>query len=235
MSDQKSRESGPDAPRHNAKGQLLCNATSKQTGKPCGAIANRGKTKCRFHGGATPRGPAHGAWKHGRRSKYLPANLRDKYESAMSDPDLMSYREDVAILESRAASLLESMESQALWEKAQAAFQKLNAAIHNKEGAAITTSLNDLSGLLQRGREDAARWADYYKVTDMAGRAKEREYRRLVDMQQMLTLEQFMSFVRHIVDVAAQTITDRDSLRAFTKALDGAWNQGGQEPPRTSH
>ena len=50
-----------------------CRAHSKRTRERCRAPAVRGWNVCRFHGagGGAPRGPAHGNYKHGGRSKEL--------------------------------------------------------------------------------------------------------------------------------------------------------------------
>ncbi len=44
-----------------------CTATSKRTKQRCGAPAERGMSVCRFHGAraGTPKGRAHGQYKHG--------------------------------------------------------------------------------------------------------------------------------------------------------------------------
>jgi hypothetical protein len=50
-----------------------CRARSKRTGNGCRAPAVQGWNVCRFHGagGGAPRGPAHGNYKHGGRTKEL--------------------------------------------------------------------------------------------------------------------------------------------------------------------
>ena len=61
-----------------------CNAQSKRTGKRCGAVAIKGKTKCRIHGGLstgprTPEGRARVAaahWVHGEETRAARAEYR---------------------------------------------------------------------------------------------------------------------------------------------------------------
>lgn len=58
-----------------------CNATAKSTGEQCKNPAVSGSTKCRLHGGNTPRGEASPHFIHGARSKYrdsLPDAIREK-------------------------------------------------------------------------------------------------------------------------------------------------------------
>lgn len=56
-----------DNPLSRARAAPRCRATSKRTGKPCGAPAMRSYPVCYHHGarGGAPRGPAHGRYRHG--------------------------------------------------------------------------------------------------------------------------------------------------------------------------
>ena len=60
-----------DNPMDKARAAPRCHAHSKRTGLPCGAPAVRGWKVCRFHGagGGAPRGPAHGNYRNGSRTK----------------------------------------------------------------------------------------------------------------------------------------------------------------------
>lgn len=234
MSEKKPHEWDDTPPRYNAKNQLLCNAKSKRTGQTCKAIAVKGKLKCKNHGGKTPSGPAHGAFKHGHHStKYLPQRMLEKFGEEVSDPELMAYRNDVAIFNARANELLESGESNLLWESAGQTFDALDEAIKVKNADAINEKLEELGNLLRRGRADSARWQEYYKVKDIAGRAKEREFRRLAQMEATISVEHFLAVMGMIANAAAQTITDKDSLKRFTAEIDAIW-MGGNPKSRTS-
>ena len=90
-----------DAPR--------CTARSKRTGQPCTQPVCSGRTKCRLHGGRSRRGLAAPAWKDGRYSKTLPADLADTYERARTDPELLALRDELALVDVRLMSLLERL------------------------------------------------------------------------------------------------------------------------------
>src|SRR5262249_44606649 len=90
-------------------------AVSRRSGRVCGAKKRDGTPcqarpypngRCRVHGGATPGGFASANFKHGKYSRFLPRGLTDAYEAALRDPELLSLREDVALLESRIVELL---------------------------------------------------------------------------------------------------------------------------------
>src|SRR4051794_12837534 len=55
--------------------------------------------RCRLHGGLTPRGLANVNTRTGRYSRDLPTRVLARYESALADPELLSVRDDVALLQ----------------------------------------------------------------------------------------------------------------------------------------
>lgn len=58
-----------------------------------------GRKRCRLHGGVTPQGLESANTKHGLRSAYLPKGLKERYETAHGDSQLMRIRDDVALVE----------------------------------------------------------------------------------------------------------------------------------------
>lgn len=200
--------------------------------EPCGKPAMLGREYCAKHGGKSPIGAANGAFRHGNRSKYMPARLAGKYAESLSDPQLMEFRADAAMLNARLHELLETGESQPLWSLAQDAFQdyrkasiKGNRAEPGSEerataGQQMAEALSRLESLINRGESDALRWQDIYRVTEQMGRTKEREHKRMVQAEMMYTAEQLLAMVGKIADAANRTITKPDDLKAFQTALD---------------
>ena len=198
---------------------MICQA-HRTNGEPCKARAVNGRKVCRAHGGLSPQpGPTHPNWKHGRRSKYIPARLAEKYGEAMQDPELMEFRADAALLQSRLAELLETAESAPLWSSTQNAFHKLREAMADGDRLAIGGALTTLESLINRGMSDALRWAEVYRVVEQIGKTKEREHKRLLQAGQMVTSEQLLAILGQIANAARDTITNRDELRAFSRTL----------------
>ena len=94
-----------------------CKAKTKQTGKRCKRSPTPGREVCRLHGGATPRGIDSPHFKHGRYSKAMPDRLIEKYETARNDPDLITMRDDIALIDARIMDQLELAEADpVIWE-----------------------------------------------------------------------------------------------------------------------
>ena len=98
----------------------ICGAKTRP-GTPCARQPARGRTRCRLHGGATPRGRASPHFKTGKYSSFLPERLIARYEEGQADPDLRSFDRDIATLEVRIHELRQQLvygspESKPIWE-----------------------------------------------------------------------------------------------------------------------
>ena len=97
--------------------RAVCGAKTRD-GDPC-KNAPMLNGRCRMHGGATPRGPAHGAFKTGRHSKSLPHRLAARYEEAMADETLLEQRSEIALLDVRIDEVVRTVDAKrapAVWD-----------------------------------------------------------------------------------------------------------------------
>jgi hypothetical protein len=195
-----------------------CNAISKRTQQPCRAYAVTGREKCYHHGGKSLRGLASPTLRHGRYAKDLPTRLLGKYREALEDQNLLALRDEIALIESRVRDLIQRVdtgESSHLWKSLQKTWQDLSAARQHGDGQAMAEALNEMGQLIARGMADYAAWEDVGRQLDRKQRLVDSERRRLVEMQQMMTVEQAMLFMGALLDAIHQTITDRDLLSAL--------------------
>ena len=88
-----------------------CGAKNRQ-GRPCAKPPLRGRERCRNHGGASPVGMAHPNFKTGRWSRYLPKNLKAKYEEAQADPFAKTHTSDLALIDAKVKDLLERADNE---------------------------------------------------------------------------------------------------------------------------
>ena len=84
----------------------------KRNGEPCGnpAIAGRANGKCRMHNGNAAMGIANPAYKTGRYSQSAPARYQAQIEASLADPELLSLKPDLALLDSRCHELIARLE-----------------------------------------------------------------------------------------------------------------------------
>ena len=109
-----------------------CTATSKRTGERCKARAVTGRSVCYHHGGKTPRGTALPQTTHGRYSQDLPTQLADRYQAAQADPDLLSLRDEIALMSTRIGELLSTITAGQRTDEAQATWEAISLLIDQR-------------------------------------------------------------------------------------------------------
>lgn len=204
----------------NPHARRICGAMTRM-GSPCKGqpMANG---RCRMHGGATPAGLGLPQFKTGRYSKYLPARLADRYHEAAQDPELLALRDDIALLDSRLAELVQRVdtgESSQFWEsfkKAIRAYSKVRGVRDRDKGDAAWGAVLDV---LADADQDYSAWAEVISLIDLRSKLSERERKRLSDMQQMMTNEQAMTLLGAVAGVIRKHVHDRDTLAAITADL----------------
>lgn len=90
--------------------QLNADGTPKLCARP--GVGKGGR--CKYHGGMSPSGPANGQWKDGRRSKFMPKQLADRFLEGLRDKQLMQLRQDVALIEAMLTGLTASLKGNKL-------------------------------------------------------------------------------------------------------------------------
>ncbi len=87
---------------------MQCSGTSKRAGRQCQRHAVPGMMVCKYHGGRTPTGMGSPHFRHGRYSKYLPTGLVNRYVTARTDPELLSLRDEIGLVDTRITEVLTS-------------------------------------------------------------------------------------------------------------------------------
>ena len=178
--------------------------------------------RCRLHGGASLKGPAAPAWRHGRYSTQLPPQLRTRYDAAISDPELLALRDEVALLDARLGELLSSLGvsgSSETWKELSETFSRLRHAITERDPQEANAMLAEMDRLLKAGQNDAKVWEETYRVVEQRRKVVESERRRLVEMQQMITTEQAMVLIARVQELIIEHVTDRDALAGISAGL----------------
>lgn len=190
----------------------------KKDGTPCrqNAMANG---RCRLHGGSTPSGLAASQFRTGRYSKHLPARLANSYQEAISDPELLSVREDVALLDSRLQDVLSSAsngEAGELWKSLKEALREHDRAKPDERAEAF----GKIRWLINEGYQEWQSWMEIRHILQERKQLVEREEKRLVAMQQMITAERAMLLVAAIEDIVIKHVEDSDARNRIATAIE---------------
>jgi hypothetical protein len=173
-----------------------------------------------MHGGKTPRGFALPQTKTGLHSKDLPTRLAVRYEAALADPELLSLRSQVAVLDAREGELyagLDRGEAGAIWQALGVAVAELEEARATNSTKKMAVALASITSLVRQGASDAQKWVELYEVIGLRRSVAESERKRLTDMEQMFTAKQGLLLAAALVAAVKRAVdehVDDDKLRA---------------------
>src|ERR671916_1968189 len=127
----------------------------------CGAKTRNGTScrrepcrngRCPNHGGKSLGGIASPRLTHGRYSRSLPAQLAARYTAAQHDPELLSLRDELALLDARIADVLsrvDSGESGQLWQHLRGLNAELDTARCTGDRDALVEVLSELQATIR--------------------------------------------------------------------------------------
>ena len=201
----------------------LCGAKTR-SGGACQKPPMVGRTRCKLHGGATLVGAASGTYKTGRYSKYLPAQLLGRYQEALQDAELLSLREEVALVDTRLADLLGRVDKgvgRDFWKQAKKELFRYTKGLHSEDvdESELTQRLVNLATLIDSALDDYGAWSEIHGVLEQRRRLVESESKRLAEMQQFITAEKAMVLIANLTDIIKRHVTDRAALAAISNEL----------------
>lgn len=200
---------------------LLCNA-HKRNGEPCGMVAIKGRTKCRMHGGKTPKGAAHYNYQGKGYSKSLPARLAGTYEELERDPRLFSMRKDAAVCRARLHELfarLDTGESGEVWQHLGAAHTAFTLAVNSGDAGAMRKELAIMQDWIVKGQGDYAAWEDVRLTWESLCRLTTTEQKTLVAMNQVMTYEQVALYMGVIAESVREIVVTHVDGKARQQML----------------
>lgn len=201
---------------------MQCQAKAKSTQKQCRRRAVNGKRVCTVHGGLTPGGIASPHFKTGRYSKHLPERMAEKYQESINDPELLALDAEISLVDARLEDLISRVdtgESGTLWKMAQASFMDFRAANTSGDQDKMTVALSELNRLLNLGVDDYKAWDEVGKMLEQRRKLVESERKRLMDMEQMITVERTMVLLSAVVSIIRENVTDRKILSAISSDI----------------
>lgn len=192
------------------EGKQVCGAKNRSVKNPyCNKPPTKGRNRCKLHGGHSPRGIAHPRFEHGKYSRSIIGNLAGKYEQALADERLLEMRDDIALTDARIQDMLEridSGENGQTWRDMKKVYKELRRSATQNDQQAFISSLNHMGNLIDSGINEWRQWDELSKAQkhklDMV--VSERKY--LESKQQMLTAEEAMAMIAHIVSVVKHEV-----------------------------
>lgn len=222
-------------PRYDKDGSRLCNG-HRRDGRLCTKKVMDGRTKCKMHGGATPRGPASPHWRTGRYTTALPGRYRKAFSRAIYSPDLLGMRGQIALLDARVDELLGMLtrsESGALWSRladarlealsaraeAVAATKAGDAAKAAQAQARANAALARVFDLIERGGRDREVWSDLVDTLEQQRKMQTSEVRRRESERAYVAVDTFLGTMGEIVKILREEIPDKRVLQIVSQRV----------------
>lgn len=196
--------------------KVLCGA-KKRDGTPCKQPAMP-NGRCKMHGGKSLTGMANPAFKTGRYSKHIPPRMRQRYTEALDDPDLISLRGDLALVEARLVDVLarvDTGESGDRWRLLKAAWDQFARARSGGDLDEMGATLAEVEKAITKGVQDYAAWTEVRSLLDQRTRLAEAERKRLEAAHQTVTVSQMMTFLGVLQDSISRHVADRKAVAAI--------------------
>lgn len=190
-------------------GKVVCGAKTRGGGM-CQKPPLNGRTRCKLHGGKSLQGPESPSWKGGAFSEALPRRMRDAYERARTDPNLISHRDLISAMDARLADLMQGIGDEpgkGAWKAVRAAFKALDA-VKAGDGVGLERAKAKLRALIDAGVEEGQVWNEIYVAGKQRRQAAEAESRRIKALHSMMTVEQAMTLLARYVAIVQSVVTD---------------------------
>jgi len=184
----------------------------------------KGRSRCRYHGGKTPRGIDSPHFKHGMRvsKRILPDGFYQRtFEQVFEDPKLLTLRRDIATLEVRIAELRNELKDGGVAPKA---MNQLNETYRNmlkarKENQPIDEHLQKMGVLLLQLQQNSQTWESIAIWIERKALLIEKERKHLLSTCQMMSLEQVLVLTRQMVTILHEEIPDRTVSRRINDRI----------------
>jgi len=200
-----------------------CTAKAKQTGKRCRRHATPGRSVCRMHGGKSLSGVDSPRFKTGRYSRYLPDRLVERHEEALNDAESMRLDDEIALVNTKLQDVLERLhqdgEGPGAWQQLRDAHQRLEQAVARDDANATHTGLVMLGEAIAGGRDESTAWRMILELIEQRRRLVDTERKRLLDEDQVITVDRLMVLVGALVDIIRRNVASREERAAVSNEI----------------
>lgn len=199
--------------------QLQCNATTKSTGLQCKNPAVTGSSKCRLHGGKTPKGSASPHWQGKGRSKYLPQRLADSYAELEADTEYTDLRANMRLREvfirEKLAMLDEHPESAAFMAALRKVLSLFRKAWANEEYGGADVYFRELEQLVD---ERLVYFETHKEIrADLAEQRKDSQAIAAIEYkgENAVTASELMNFVSALLNFVTTHVSNPNERQAI--------------------
>lgn len=200
--------------------QTICGAKTK-SGGICTRPPAKGRTRCRNHGGASPRGVDHPRFKHGMHSKAV-AELGERVEAAVDDPALLDMRRPIAVTDWVAGNLKQRLDERDTFELR----KRLASLVHRLSGElsdASKEARDTVSEIISVLEDGIAEDYDLMKLLEVAEKLSKQQanfWKVALDGRRAMSIEELAAFLTAVGKHLGDQIGDHDAARLAMELAD---------------
>lgn len=161
-----------------------------------------------MHGGNTPMGVDHGAYKTGRWTDHLPSRLQERARQAEQDPDPLNLRAEITLIDTRIGDILKHSDQGdggPAWPKLKRLVADLDAARTRNSAAALRKVTEEIARTITEGESENHAWIEIGLQVDRRRKLVESERKRMLDEHQMMSAERVMVLVGGLLAIVRDT------------------------------
>ena len=197
----------------------VCGAKNRSGGPCLRSVMDNGR--CKLHGGAATGRPII----HGRRSKFLPVRLAERVADGMSDPNLISVLEDVALIDALIADECQGLGEDTpaqLWAKASEVAYSMKLNLVTEDFNQLAKQVEILIQIMNNGEGIYQRISRILNMTEQKRKLSETEMKRLVHLKQFITATELAVIGAQLLTLINENVKDskeRDRIAAGLVSL----------------
>ena len=226
---------------HRYAGRARCLHWIFKLGRQCKCVPIKGtsikphpidgyKQKCGKHGGNSPEGIEHYAWKGGRYAKDAGESRQKKLDRLLNDKDLLRLDDNIALLDFRITELFESLREGGnptdLLIQIQKRWDSLWDSYAKKDQAATQGHKGAIAELLIEGAKDKATWDEIDTRTETRRKLTDSESRRREKMKYLVMVEDTVSDYRNMGRIVRAAIMEADMPKELKAVILGNIQDG---------
>jgi hypothetical protein len=153
------------------------------------------------------------------------------YRDAALDPELMSLRQDLVLIDARIIDVLKRVdtgEAGSIWMALRTAWARLSKAQGRGNVDGYQEAFADVARLVNNGVGDTAAWRDVGALINQRRTLVESEQKRLALAHEMMSQDQCLALVGQVIDIIRRHIPDRGVLHAIAQDVQAlGWRGNG--------
>jgi hypothetical protein len=200
--------------------RVVCGARLRgKQGRTCQQSPLLGRERCKFHGGATPRGTDSPHWQGKGYSKDLPTALADRVKVIRQFNDLTSTVDELELIVARVGEQLNDLETldgtAIIDELMDIAHLLREARGADKPDTAIDAAIDRIASLIGDATHVKKTWRSIFEAVELKRKLVETQIKRDILDSTTMTGAQALTFVAEVKMAALEEIKDEQDRARF--------------------